>query len=745
MAGTGKKMFARLATDLRIWPANAMRLRQMGDAARDAQDWPGAAKAYVAHLKIKQDDAAIWVQYGHALKEQGLLAEAERAYRKAKALMPADTELQLHLAHLLKRLDRSDDAQRMFSELLETSPSIEVFQELRRIGDINQSSITLKQRPASAIKGGVYIELKDLFVYLSLHTTVTGITRVTLGLINYILENMDEQEAAKYNFVHQFRDGEGLLLISKYNMRKMIQAAMTGNPEIANTQELIKLIQSTSTLFRLEQGDTYLILGAFWEFVANPSWIGGMRRRGVRIGTYIYDLIPITHHQYCMQELTEAFTIAFAETARLLDFALTISAFVADNVTEYLKANDIAPLPTFPVPLAHELRFEMKGVQKPATFKKAETRNYLANIPFVLCVCTIEARKNHAYLLSIWQRMIQARISVPDLVFVGRPGWRVGDLMDEISGSDFLDGRLHILNGLTDDELSDLYDRCLFTVFPSYVEGWGLPVGESLAHGKVCVASSTSSIPEVGGEYVTYVDPFNVDAGCEIVRRLIQEPDWLAQKEKKLRENFVPRTWKIVGQDFFAKLDIILHNIDTGKTRGELFAPTLRPSEIFDVAKLHRTGKRGASYVRNPTRLIFAQGWRGIEETGTWMLESQAAVQVQTSCRPRARVSVLLHLGTSPWVGAHNTLTVTADADASEAAYRRPMNRDADLWLTINGCTDDNGCLLVRITVIGLVITAQPTDIPVTVRLRKLGYAPLEDLGARLSLLEAALLSPGSN
>ena len=745
MADVTKRTLAQRASDFRVWPNTAKRLRQEGDAARDARDWPSATKAYAEYLKIRTADAAIWVQYGHALKEQNLTAESERAYRKAMTLMPADPDVQLHLAHLLKKLDRPDDAQQIFSQLLETSPSIEVLQEIRGIGESGQVPITLKQRPPVAIQGGIYIELKDLFVYLSLHTTVTGITRVTLGLVNYILEDMEEHKAAKYNFVHQFRDGEGLLLISKQNMRKMIQAAMTGTPDIGRMQDLIKLIHATSTLFRLDRGDTYLILGAFWEFVANPSWIGGMRRRGVRIGAYIYDLIPITHHQYCMQELTEAFTVAFAETARLLDFALTISAFVASDVTEYLQANDIAPIPTVPVPLAHELRFEMEMARRttPATTRQ-NTRTYLEDFPFVLCVCTIEARKNHAYVLAIWQRMIDEKVPVPDLVFVGRPGWRVGDLMDEIKGTRFLDGRLHILNGLSDDELSDLYDRCLFTVFPSHVEGWGLPVGESLAHGKVCVASSTSSIPEVGGSHVTYVDPTDVDAGYAVISNLVQHPELLAQEEKRLRDSFVPRTWKTVGLDFYTKLDAILADIDSGKARREVFAPTLRPSEVFDVATLSRVGKRGAAYVRNPIRLIFAEGWRGIEGTGTWMLEPEATVQLQTPCPPGTTVSVLLHLGTSPWVGAQNTLTVTAGHDAPEAGYRRPLQRDTDLWLTIEGRTDENGRLLVRIAASGSVTTAQTSDLPVTIRFRGLGYAPLDDMRARLALLEAALLSPGS-
>ena len=745
MAKARIRTFAGLANDLRSWPANPKRLRQDGDAARDAKNWDAAANAYGAYLKIRDSDAAIWVQYAHALKEQGQTGKSEQAYRRAIALMPTDPDVQLHLAHLLKRLNRPDDAKKIFSFLLEVSPSLEIMEELRAFGEPGQGLVDLNKRPANALPGGVYIELKDLFVYLSNHTTVTGITRVTLGLLNHVLEDMTSAKAARYCFVHQFGDGEGLLLISKDNMRRVIQAAMTGTPDLPKMVDLIRLIQATSVPFQLDKGDTYLVPGAFWEFVANPSWIGGMRQRGVRIGAYIYDLIPITHDQYCMRELTEAFTVAFAETARLLDFALTISAFVAADVTDYLASNEIAPLVTMPVPLAHELRFDMEpGRAGPKTTGSTPARAYLEGVPFVLCVCTIEARKNHIYVFTVWQRMIEAGIAVPDLIFVGRPGWRVDDLMEEIAASRFLDGRLHILYGLTDDELGDLYDRCLFTVFPSFVEGWGLPVGESLAHGKVCVASSTSSIPEVGGEHVLYVDPHDVAAGYQTISRLVTEPGLLASKEKQLRDTFVPRTWKSVGLDFFGKLDTILHDIDTGASRRDVFAPFLGAGELFDVASLKRVGKQGAAYVRNPVRLVFTEGWRGIEGTGTWMRESTAILTVKTSLGAHKPVSVLLHLGSSPWVGAHNTLTVTAAGDGTEASYRRPLSPDIDFWLTVDGRTDADGRLAVRIEASGAVTTAQTSDIPVKIRFRGLAYAPNDDLQARLDLLQRVLLSPGS-
>ena len=736
---------------LTLWPrpetSASATLKAAGDKARDAKDWAAASEAYEKYLRLSPDDAGIWVQYAHTLKEQNLLTEAETAYRRAATLVPTDADARLHLAHLLKRLERPRQAAAMFREVVEIAPTAEAITELKSLGYGSAAQAFLQAHPARAVKNGRHIELKDLFQYLSLHTTVTGITRVTLGLINYILEDLDENEAASYQFVHQYGDAEGVMLIAKPQLRRVVRMAMGAVPDLPEMQSLIAEIRATSLIIRLERGHLYLIVGAFWEFVANPSWLNGLKQRGVVIGAYIYDIIPITHAHYCMAALTDAFTAAFAETARLLDFALTISAFVAKQVIDYAEQNHIAPFPTIPVPLAHELRFDAeRAVQNTqASFKLDE----LDGVPFVLCVCTIEARKNHIYLFYVWQRMIEAGLDVPDLVFVGRPGWRVQDLMDQIAASRNLGGRLHIMYGLSDADLEALYDRCLFTVFPSFVEGWGLPVGESLARGKICVASSATSIPEVGGDLVPYIDPFNLESGYKVISGLISNPASLRQLEAKLRTSFTARSWKDVGKDFFAKLDRVIGDLGQRRAPPVPYAPTLASGEILSVATMDNVGARGAAYVANPDRLAFSEGWRRVETTGTWMREQTATVRLHTTCQPGETLSVFVHVGTSPWVGPQNTLRVIASGslskrrEQSKSTYLRPMRDRADFWIRLAGEVDEAGILTVRFRVDGPVEVSATTEIPATLRLYAVGYALASDIGARLNLLEQALLPSG--
>src|SRR5579875_2423646 len=82
----------------------------LADRARDAGEWALAARHYREALARNPGQPAIWVQYGHALKEAGNLQEAEEAYKKSIALADRVADTHLQLGHLLKMRGRRDEA-----------------------------------------------------------------------------------------------------------------------------------------------------------------------------------------------------------------------------------------------------------------------------------------------------------------------------------------------------------------------------------------------------------------------------------------------------------------------------------------------------------------------------------------------------------------------------------------------------------------------------------------------------------
>ena len=82
----------------------------------------------------------------------------------------------------------------------------------------------------------------------------------------------------------------------------------------------------------------------------------------------------------------------------------------------------------------------------------------------------------------------------------------------------------------------------MLTAFPSFVEGWGLPVGESLAGGKICLASSGGAVPEVGGDFADSINPYSATDGLKNCCGNPDNPDLRRNREREIASHFEPRT-----------------------------------------------------------------------------------------------------------------------------------------------------------------------------------------------------------
>ncbi len=136
-------------------------------------------------------------------------------------------------------------------------------------------------------------------------------------------------------------------------------------------------------------------------------------------------------------------------------------------------------------------------------------------------------------LYRVWERLIakHGATQVPKLVFAGSMGWDVDDLRKALAASDNLNGKVQIVSNMSDAQLARAYADCQFTLFASFCEGWGLPVSESLFHGKLCIASNATSIPEIGGPAVDYFAPHNEDEAFARIERVLFEPGYLEGRE----------------------------------------------------------------------------------------------------------------------------------------------------------------------------------------------------------------------
>lgn len=157
---------------------------------------------------------------------------------------------------------------------------------------------------------------------------------------------------------------------------------------------------------------------------------------------------------------------------------------------------------------------------------------------FVLAVGTLEPRKNLPRLVEAYGALPRALQHAHPLVVVGAKGWRTGDTLDSLRS---LGSRCQLLGHVSDHELAVLYRRCAVFCYPSLGEGFGLPVLEAMAAGALVVTSSVSSLSEVGGDAVEYVDPLSAEsiaAGLERVLTLEGRAPGLSERGRARARSF---------------------------------------------------------------------------------------------------------------------------------------------------------------------------------------------------------------
>lgn len=293
-------------------------------------------------------------------------------------------------------------------------------------------------------------------------------------------------------------------------------------------------------------GDLLVTLGSPWFHPSFAAVVKAAQQKyGLRYVLLVYDIIPLRRPEWCDKKLTASFGAFIRSVLPLADTLLTISRASASDLVRYASEATIA-LRTPPVAIPMGTGFT-NPPSEPARLARSAKGGRTLPAPgsYALIVSTIEARKNHTLLFQVWRRLLDdlPAAEVPTLVFAGRIGWLVTDLMQQLKNANYLNGKIVLIHNPSDIELLRLYNGCLFTLFPSFYEGWGLPVTESLGFGRPCIVSNATSLPEAGGALARYFDPTNGPEAYSVIRDTIGDLDGLRLWQEAVARDFVPITW----------------------------------------------------------------------------------------------------------------------------------------------------------------------------------------------------------
>ena len=479
----------------------------------------------------------------------------------------------------------------------------------------------------------LYMDASDLIEFLTHHRELSGIQRVQagflLGLGNATIAGTQCRICTRFKsssfYFEVPYDGFAALLgaagdrgiVSEGGWKAYVGAFKTGLTSRAN----------------LARGDTIFTMGAPWALDDHNETIRCAKEfYGARYIQIFYDLIPISVPEVVAAPLIPHFARAMAAMSIYADHVFSISRYSQDDLAATLTRLG-RPVPEISViPMGGSITdAEATGAAPVGTLAKLGVDG-----PFVLCVGTLEPRKNHMLLFQVWRRLVakHGADKVPKLVLVGRVGWYMDDFMRMLKITGFVEKTVIHLQGVSNAELSELYKGCLFTTFPSFSEGWGLPITESLALGKVCVCSNSTSMPEAGGTHALYVDPFDTSAAYDLCETLIYDGETLAREEAKLRATFKAPTWSEASDGLRAQFADLLPRLAARPAKQERKPIELGRNYKFyniEAASPDATAlKVFDNFLDQEDALDLLVGWNWFEvDVGcTWACGSEAALEL---------------------------------------------------------------------------------------------------------------------
>lgn len=264
-----------------------------------------------------------------------------------------------------------------------------------------------------------------------------------------------------------------------------------------------------------------------------------------KLVTTIHDLAVLKYPEYFPSRILKNQKLRLEWIKKEADAIIAVSKSTKGDIVELLKIDPQKIHVIYEaVPLEHKVKVNKKDIEE--VKRKYKLQNY------ILFVGTREPRKN-------LKRVIEAfkKIKNLQLVIVGKKGWGKDK---EFSMTNFQFSNIKFLDRVSNKELAILYAGAKCFVYPSFYEGFGLPVLEAMYYGCPVVCSNTSSLPEVAGKAAILVDPKRVDEIGLAIKKIIENKRLVRKLISKGFKQVKKFSWEKTAQQTLAVYQSLITN-----------------------------------------------------------------------------------------------------------------------------------------------------------------------------------------
>ncbi|WP_298905201.1 glycosyltransferase family 1 protein [uncultured Aliiroseovarius sp.] len=258
----------------------------------------------------------------------------------------------------------------------------------------------------------------------------------------------------------------------------------------------------------------------------------------------LHDIIPLSHPEYVRKKSQRKYKVYLERILQCGALILANSEDTKHKLSEHCTSKNI------PVPQIETLPL---GIS-PSAGHKPVPRN--STTPYFMIIGTVEPRKNHLLLIEAWKRMLAEADGkqVPKLFIVGKLGWSGSKILNTLNQDDALKDHIVHITGASDETIEKMLQQATGVLFPSFVEGYGLPLVEALDKRVPVICSDLAVFRELGGEHPRYVPYDDIEGWISAIQDLTNQSPSDRMAEIERLEGFSAYQWT----DHFAQLDRLL-------------------------------------------------------------------------------------------------------------------------------------------------------------------------------------------
>jgi glycosyltransferase involved in cell wall biosynthesis len=282
----------------------------------------------------------------------------------------------------------------------------------------------------------------------------------------------------------------------------------------------------------------------FTNFVRTPLPLGA------KSISFIYDLSFMLYGEHAGKKNRQIMLREAPKSARNSDSIITISQNSKDEIIKHYKIDPSKISIVYPA-LYHDEYYPRSLKEKMAVAKKL-------NIPgkYILFTGTIEPRKNIIGVIDSYMALPKKIRNNYALVLAGGKGWNDQDICKRLK--ELKDEKIIVTGYVTDKDMPALYSGASVFVFPTFYEGWGMPVVEAMACGVPVITSNNSSMPEAGGNAALFVEAKDTKDIAKKIEQVLSDEKLAKDMTKKGIAHAGKFSWQKSAKDLKKVIDQVL-------------------------------------------------------------------------------------------------------------------------------------------------------------------------------------------